>query len=193
MPVPAAITDLNVSEALNSPPGSETLGANMDNYIRALSAFIAQMRSGTVAAAGNLPMGGFKHTGAGIATASGQYLTYAQAAALLDDLTVTNALTAGAFKTQSGVQAAAVDLTVYTIFTAPTLTNGTYIVSCGLLAGNPTGYSAVSLVSVDQATLRATPLQTATGMAISVSGQNIRAAQNSGSTQSFYWTVTRVS
>lgn len=42
MPVPTLITDLNVVESANSPAGTESIGANMDNYIRALSAFIAQ-------------------------------------------------------------------------------------------------------------------------------------------------------
>lgn len=46
MPVPAAITDLSTTASLNSPPGSESIGGNMDDYIRAAYAFIAQMRTG---------------------------------------------------------------------------------------------------------------------------------------------------
>lgn len=37
-------------------------------------------KNGENAATGNLPMGGFKHTGAGIASASGQYVVYNQLA-----------------------------------------------------------------------------------------------------------------
>lgn len=42
MPVPTAITDLSTSAAGNSPAGSDTVFPNLDDYIRALSAFIAQ-------------------------------------------------------------------------------------------------------------------------------------------------------
>ncbi len=42
MPVPSAITDLSTSAAGNSPAGSDTVFPNLDDYIRALSAFIAQ-------------------------------------------------------------------------------------------------------------------------------------------------------
>jgi hypothetical protein len=42
MPVPTAITDLSTSAAGNSPAGSDTVFPSLDDYIRALSAFIAQ-------------------------------------------------------------------------------------------------------------------------------------------------------
>jgi hypothetical protein len=42
MPVPSAITDLSTSAAGNSPAGSDTVFPSLDDYIRALSAFIAQ-------------------------------------------------------------------------------------------------------------------------------------------------------
>ena len=46
MPLPAAITDLNVAAGSNSPPGGEALGGNMDDYLKAAFAFIAQLRDG---------------------------------------------------------------------------------------------------------------------------------------------------
>lgn len=52
MPVPALITDLNISAALNSPAGTESIGANMDNYVRAHAAFIAQLQANKFAVAG---------------------------------------------------------------------------------------------------------------------------------------------
>ncbi len=53
MPVPASINDLSTTAGSNSPPGSES-PATIDDYLRTLSAFIAQLRnvSGLGAAAG---------------------------------------------------------------------------------------------------------------------------------------------
>lgn len=47
MPVPSQITDLNVSAAGNSPAGGESAFPTLDDYLRVLSAFIAQLREGT--------------------------------------------------------------------------------------------------------------------------------------------------
>jgi hypothetical protein len=80
-----------------------------------------------------------------------------------------------------------------TLFTAPTLANGTYIVSVGINnTGEPAFYSAVSLISVDSTVIVATALKTAGGMTISVSGQNVQATQSSGITATIVWTATRV-
>lgn len=55
---------------------------------------IATALTGSIAADGqtpvtaNLPMGTFKHTGAGSATATGQYLVYGQSSAMLTDLNI---------------------------------------------------------------------------------------------------------
>lgn len=42
MPVPTAITDLSTTAGSNSPAGSESVMPNLDNYLRAHAAFIAQ-------------------------------------------------------------------------------------------------------------------------------------------------------
>lgn len=42
MAVPSVITDLSTTIASNSPAGSDIIGGNLDNFIRALSAFIRQ-------------------------------------------------------------------------------------------------------------------------------------------------------
>jgi C1q domain len=47
MPVPSVITDLSTTAGSNSPAGTDSIGTNMDDYVRALSAFIAQVRDGS--------------------------------------------------------------------------------------------------------------------------------------------------
>lgn len=46
MPVPATINDLSTTALSNSPQGTEPALPQMDDFIRALSAFIAQLRDG---------------------------------------------------------------------------------------------------------------------------------------------------
>jgi hypothetical protein len=43
MPIPTTIDELDPVAANNSPAGTEEVGTDMDNYIRALSSFIAQL------------------------------------------------------------------------------------------------------------------------------------------------------
>lgn len=105
--------------------------------------------------------------------------------------TFSSSVNALVLRSSNGSTSAAND-TATTIFTAPLLNNGTYIVSCNVPAADPVNYSAVSLVTVDATVLRATPLQTATLLSITVSGQNIQATQLSGLTVDIVWTVTRV-
>lgn len=52
-------------------------------------------KDGQTTPTANLPMGTFKHTGAGAASGTGQYLVYAQSAASLAGLTLTAALVYG--------------------------------------------------------------------------------------------------
>lgn len=44
MPAPSLITELSVTAANNSPPGGEDVHPQLDNYLRAHAAFIAQLR-----------------------------------------------------------------------------------------------------------------------------------------------------
>lgn len=44
MPVPTLITSLSTTAASNSPPGGESIAGNMDDYLRAAFAFIAELR-----------------------------------------------------------------------------------------------------------------------------------------------------
>jgi hypothetical protein len=65
MPVPTDIATLSTTPASNSPPGSESVFTNLDNYIRAAFAFIATNRDAIVAAgAAYAPLAGAQFTGA---------------------------------------------------------------------------------------------------------------------------------
>jgi hypothetical protein len=44
MPIPTLITDLSTTAVSNSPAGSDTVFPDLDNYVRALSAFLASIR-----------------------------------------------------------------------------------------------------------------------------------------------------
>ena len=57
MPVPSLITDLSTTAASNSPAGSESARGTVDDYIRALSAFIATLRDGRVLKSGDTMTG----------------------------------------------------------------------------------------------------------------------------------------
>jgi hypothetical protein len=75
--------------ALNT---GDTVSATENNAFRndVATAFnLTWLRNGTAAATADIPMGGFKLTGLGVATASGDALSYGQAATV-SDLTVTN-------------------------------------------------------------------------------------------------------
>jgi len=65
-------------------------GATTD-IATAISACLA--KNGENVPTANLPMGGLKHTGAAAGSATGQYLVYAQSAAVVDSLTVTTTAT----------------------------------------------------------------------------------------------------
>ena len=47
MPVPSSISDLSTTAGSNSPAGTDPIGTDADNYIRAHAAFIAQLRDGS--------------------------------------------------------------------------------------------------------------------------------------------------
>jgi len=107
--------------------------------------------------------------------------------------TNTSKVVGGVFSTASGSVSSANNVAI-TIFTVPAgVTNWVYLVSADVLSGTPTLYSVVYLVTSDNGVLRATALQSATMVTISVSGLNIQATQASGGAQPIPWTVTRVS
>ena len=66
MPVPSLITDLSTTAGSNSPAGSENVFPDLDNHLRAISAFIASIRdnSGNGWVSPYLPLAGGTVTGA---------------------------------------------------------------------------------------------------------------------------------
>lgn len=66
MPVPSTLADLSTTAASNSPPGSEAVGTNIDNYLRAGFAFIKQLEAGATSVAAGL----VKSSGTALSVAS---------------------------------------------------------------------------------------------------------------------------
>src|SRR5574343_783161 len=110
MPVPSSINDLSTTAGSNSPGGGEA-PTTADDYIRAHASFIATLRDGKVDKAGtvtptaNQPMGGYKHTGAGTATAAGDYVVWNQTGVRFPALGI-----GAASRTWSGSNVYAVDI-----------------------------------------------------------------------------------
>lgn len=73
---------------------STTQNTTMSDVATALTNSIA--KDGQTVPTANLPMGGFKHTGAADATATGQYLTYGQNGTVLGNTTIDGTLTMNA-------------------------------------------------------------------------------------------------
>lgn len=73
MPVPNTIADLSQAAASNSPLGTDTVGPNLDDYLRAISAFVRQLFDGTP-----LTLGAVGGTGDAITatTASAPFTAY---------------------------------------------------------------------------------------------------------------------
>jgi hypothetical protein len=108
-------------------------------------------------------------------------------------MTNTAVLNAGVFATLRGAIASTSGAAVTIAAANQNYINAIYIVSVGLNGGDPAVYSAVAIVTAANNVLRATPLQTAALMTISVSGTDIQATQNSGVGQTIYYTLTRIS
>jgi len=99
----------------------------------------------------------------------------------------------GAFISATGSTSAATGVAT-TIFALPTTGyNYTYIVSAQVSSGPPAAYSAVYIVTSSGLSWRATAMQTATNLTVSVTGTSLQAAQTSGATNPIAWTVTRLS
>lgn len=90
MPVPSTLADLDPVAANNSPPGSEAVGTNIDNYLRAGFAFIAQLDDNkletTTAASTYQPLDSLLTSLAGQTTAANKVQAYSASdtALLLD-------------------------------------------------------------------------------------------------------------
>ena len=102
MPVPALLTDLSTTISNNSPPGSETVGTNLDDYLRAGFGLLAQVNANkldtTTASATYAPLASPTFTGTvtGTFSGSGASLTSLNATQLTSG-TVPSARVAGAY------------------------------------------------------------------------------------------------
>lgn len=94
MPVPSLVTDLSTTLATNSPAGTDNVFPDLDNYIRALSGFVASIRdnSGNGWVSPYLPLAG--GTVSGSTTFSGA-MTFSSTAAFNGALSYTSTLTGG--------------------------------------------------------------------------------------------------
>lgn len=90
----------------------------------------------------NLPMAGFRHTGAGNASGTGQYLVYGQSGAVLDALTVTTLSSSGLTTANS-----------LAVTNASTFSGALRVIGASAL-----GYGAGAGGTVTQATDKATPV-----------------------------------
>jgi hypothetical protein len=96
------------------------------------------------------------------------------------------------FITQSASVSAATATTT-TLFTLPSNNFATYLVTAGVVAGDPGNYHEVAIISQQGTTLQATVLVNATLTTISVSGLNIQVTQASGTTQTIQARLTCLS
>lgn len=131
MPVPASITDLSTTPGSNYPAGSET-PTEGDNYIRTLSAFIAQLRdmlNGTSGAPTALSLTITNGLTVGGAAALNGALTVAGATALNGNTTIGNA--AG--------DALTVNPNAITLANTPTITGAATWASAQTFSANPAG------------------------------------------------------
>lgn len=133
MPVPTLVTDLSTTVASNSPAGSDNVFPDLDNYLRALSGFVASIRdnSGNGWVSPYLPLAGGTVSG-GVTfngTLSGSGLTsYLASPAAIGGTTPA----AGAFTTLSATGTSTATSFIPTGSTAPT--NGMYLSAANTLA-----------------------------------------------------------
>lgn len=79
-----------------------------------------------------------------------------------------------------------------TIFALPQVPFGTYIVSAGLKANDPSNYHNVAIVSAQGANTKITQLVTSDLFSLSVSGLNVQATQSSNDPQTLHAFLTRL-
>ena len=98
MPVPSLVTDLSATIASNSPAGSDNVFPDLDNYLRALSGFLASIRDNSgngwvspYATAANPSYTGTLTGGTGVVNlGSGQFIKDASGSVLIGKAAATN-------------------------------------------------------------------------------------------------------
>lgn len=139
----------------------------------------------------NIPMGAFKLTGLGVATATGDALSYGNIGTM-SALTVTNIVTGAAFTTVAG-NFSLPQLTATTFTALASSGTGTYLVSCQLQISDPTSFGQLAVVIQDNGVLAITNLMSGSNMVVSASGLNLKATNNfAGGTNQAFWSITRL-
>ena len=93
----------------------------------------------------------------------------------------------------SSASVSAATATAVTLFTLPSNQFATYIVTAGLIAGDPGNYHEVAVISQQGSTLQVNVLVNAALTNITVSGLNIQASQSSGITATIQGRLTCLS
>lgn len=160
-------------------------------------------KDGQTTPTANLPMATFKHTGAGAASGTGQYLVYGQSAGSLAGLTLTAGLI-GTSSTLTGNSVAASFINTNgnfslpqlsaTTFTAlPSVSTGSWLVSCQFQISDAVNFGQMAVVIQDNGAIGVTNLVPGSHISISSSGLNLQATNNFASgTQTAYWAYVRI-
>jgi hypothetical protein len=157
MPVPTVLADLSTTLSNNSPPGTETVGTNLDDYLRAGFGLLAQVNANkletSTASSTYAPIASPTFTGTvtGTFSGSGASLTALNATQLTSG-TVPSARVAGAYtavtaigNTTSAVSfAAAGNVTVAAPSSGNTLTLGAPAAATSLVVLNTAGNNAIA-------------------------------------------------
>lgn len=96
------------------------------------------------------------------------------------------------FSSQNGTVSAP-NNTPTTMFTAPNVVNGTWIVCAGLATNDPNSWAEVAIISTQQTGSKATTIVNGANIGITVSGLDVQVSQSSGAPQTVYWSATRIS
>lgn len=151
----------------------------------------------------NIPWNGNKITGLGAPTTTGDALSWGRIATLgattFSGTTTfpdggtwsTTGIAATVVNTGSGTQSC-LNNTATTLFAVPTTTAAMFLVTCGFGVSDPSDYTTVALVTVDNAARRIVSIQTATDSTLSMSGANVQVTQTQGGTQTANWAYLRI-
>jgi hypothetical protein len=98
------------------------------------------------------------------------------------------------YKSLSGVYASPASGATVTLTTLPSVSSGAWLAAVELDGtANATANSCVGVLTSQTGTAVYTPLKTATGLTVSVSGLNLQGNQTSGGVYSITWSLTRLS
>ena len=173
--------------------GTKTLGVDGSGNATVTGNFVIGTTAKGITTGSAIPLGfGVNNTVTAITIDTSSNVGVGTTSPLTGAMTNNGVLNAGLFATVRGSAASTSGAAVTIAVANQNHAQATYIVSVGISSGAPAAYSAVAIVSADNNTLRATTLQTASLMTISVSGTDIQATQTSGGAATILYTLTRV-